>query len=341
MPTESFAGRFVTPGGVRYRVYEGSRVIEVSDDRASSRETYIMRASDAVSFISESMPPPVVFNSQVIVPPRRKMPGATALVTQKLTARSMSGERVWDPFGVDLQNVDDYDDMCKIDIVYETSQYSGTDNGGVDPDPSDPTTFMEHSFDFGGEFLVIPPTKASAVEGDEQDLVDPDNPPDGQTGDPSRLGLDLDADDEVRDPQMKLTKIIPSINHSFRWPLALRPNFAAILSCLGKVNDRRSSLMFGAEAWTILFMGLTGKRKYLWRQTSAGGEFGVTPYDLTFKFNCKRGEQRNEVGNKTHVIGWNHVYRPEKGRFEVVFLGDGNRTLYTPTNLDIMLTTSG
>lgn len=322
--------QFRTSGGIRYKVYQGSPTLKINDEGANASETYLMAVDDVLPFLTEAMPPPFVLGQRVIIPPRRTMPGSPALVTKSIECSGNNDRLPWDPFGRFSSSVEAAD-LARVKIEYETSPYSTDD--GSEPDPEDPITFLEHSFDFGGEFLVVPPTNMKAVDGttpgDDDDYPYDDNDI-TQGDDTEEPGDAIQVDPEVRDPMIKAIKVLPTINHSFRWPLALNPNFANILNALGKTNDRASAIMFGAERHTILFMGVSGKRKFLWQN----GRTSITPYDLTFKFACKRGTQK--INGVDFLIGWNHVYRPELGRFQIVLVGSGanQRALYEETNLD-------
>ena len=156
---ETLGARYSTLGGIQYRVLEGTTV-KVTDEGATARESYLVGVQDVARFLAGSLPPPIIFGGAVIIPPRRSMPGAPLLITEEVEAVAFQTGIPWDPLRRD-PNQDGYSPLAKLNIRYKTSPYSGEDGSG--PDPSDPLTFLEHSFDFGGEFLVMPPQKLSLI----------------------------------------------------------------------------------------------------------------------------------------------------------------------------------
>jgi hypothetical protein len=91
-----------------------------------------------------------------------------------------------------------------------------------------------------------------------------------------------------------VTKIIPLGEYSLDRQQVLAPNFWAFIAMLGSIN---AYYFLGFPPWTLLFSGVEGKRSVMPNGTRA--------WDLTFKLHFNPNS-------------WNHLYRGETGRWEIV-----------------------
>jgi hypothetical protein len=91
-----------------------------------------------------------------------------------------------------------------------------------------------------------------------------------------------------------MTKVIPLGEYSLDRSQVLTPNFWAYIALMGSVN---AFFFIGFPPWTLLFSGIEGKRAVL--------PNGTKIWDINFKFHFNPNS-------------WNHLFRPEKGRWEVV-----------------------
>lgn len=278
-----------TTGGIRYKLLNGYPTFDVSDDGTKSVEEIAIRSVDFAGFVVESMPPPIFFLNFVVLPPRRRMPGTTFMVTKSISAAPFAGSMPGDPLNAH-GNGASYDDWYRLTINYETMQESDDRKR----EPNRPETFLEHSLSAGGEFLSIPPNRTEIQEGD----VDTE----------TSIG-EIEAN---QDQQMPIVKVIPTIEHNFKWKYVLEPNWAEIYKMLGTVNDRALAWIPESKKDTVMFTGVSGNQVYTWD----GAQARVQPWSLDFKFSQKH-IQEDEA-----VYGWNHAFSPKKGKWVKLFRAD-------------------
>lgn len=281
--TDFSSTRLSTYGGIPYKLQEGYPQIVHSDDGTEATERYVVRASDIESFVAEAMPPPYVLNGYVILPDRRRMPG-TVFVTRQISIAPFGRTRPCDFFGQDAGAADGtYDDLASVTIEYDTKLESG-----VNRDRNDPTTFLDHSVQVGGEFYKLKTEKLRYAE--DGDLPAGEQP-DGYLADTGREVLDQDL------PSAHLT--LATIAHTFRWSYVLSPDWSGIFAALGTCNDAVLSLFKNAPIETVLFEGVSGSQKHVWNGASAA----VQPWSLDFKFS-----QRVRTDQDGDDVTWNHVF---------------------------------
>jgi hypothetical protein len=284
--------RLATDGGIPYKLMEGYPRISASDDGCSAEEQYLIRSRDVAAFFAESMPPPIVFLDFITQPARRRMPGTGFLVTKEVSFEPFDKTKPGDPFRVDPSAASGtYSDLYVANIKYETGQESDE----TEHDENKPETFLEHDVNVGGEFLSIPPAKTKIVEDD--------------LGTPQSYGAAVDNPDRNSPVQ----KIVATMEHNLRWKFVLVPPWEEILRQLGHVNRARHAVFFDSPAECVLFMGVSGKRQYLWN----GASVVVQPWSLDYKFSAK------EITEGANTWGWNHVYSPDKGKFVRLFRAGG------------------
>lgn len=308
-----------TAGGIQYRLMPGSTV-DASDEETTASETYLMRAKDVAAFYFESLPPPIVFlNLGGFLPLRRRMPGAPFLITKKINVKGHTDDLPFDPMrawhpsndGSGAFSSSEYDktfnDLCLVTIEYSTSLRSNDE----DVDPFDPTTFLERSMTAGGQVLSIPPHNTKVQARDVNNVID-DNAAYGKVG----------AEEDNRDQQHSVLKVIPTVEHNLKWKFVPNPNFDTIFSALGKVNDRTSRVLHNAARETCLFVGVSAQQSFVWNGASSTAQ----PWSIDFRFSQRIVRE----GGRTY--GWNHIYIPHKGRWGKV--SRGGRPLHESFNVD-------
>jgi hypothetical protein len=278
-----------TNGGIKYKLVEGFPKLSGDEDGTTATEEYLVPANQLGAFWAESLPVPVFFLNFILLPARRRMPGAPFLITKSLSCEPHSGQKPGDPFSFDpLAPNGTYDDLYRVTINYETMKESD-DN---ERDENKPETFLEHSMSAGGEFLSIPPNKTSITDGDIDTVTSPSG-----------------GDEDNEDQQMPIVMSIPTIEHSFKWKFVLDPNWAEIYTQLGNINLKAIKFIPESKPETVMFTGVSGNQVYLWN----GAALRVQPWSLTFKFS----QRHIEEGGRTY--GWNHVFSPKKGRWVYLF----------------------
>lgn len=316
--------RLQTAGGIPYKLMEGYPKINVTDEKTTGTEKYLINASNVSSFVLESLPPPVILGNFYFRAPRRRMPGAGFLNTATLSFEPHTGEKPGDPFYTDLGLSSDahdetYDPLYMVTIQYET----GKDAEDDERDEDDPETFLEHSVSGGGEFLSIPSQNTKVAEGDVETSVS--------------------QSDQVNnsDRQMPMLKTIPTIEHTLKWEYVINPNWDQIFLSLGHVNDRELSWLFNSPAETCLFMGVSGNQTYTWD----GATTRIQPWTLDFKFSQRYISEvvTGDAGQVAETYGWNHAYSPRLGKWVYVYRAstddNGQKKLYDEVDFRDMFKT--
>ena len=303
---DSSQWRLVTAGGIRYKLL--SRTGSFSQEDATATEEIIIESSNLLAFATECMPAPTVALGTIMYSQGRPLPGLPTLVVQSVNWEIFTDGRPIDPFGVDPDApARTYDDFIKV-----TVQYGLRPQNDEEPDPNDPTTFLEISGNVCGEFLHTPTRNGFWTVGGEN----PD------------LEL-LRHGTEVVDVDLPKTEMVPQTEWTVRWPRVPYEYFTDTLvtklrNAMGKVNSTPMELLYDAPAETILFLGYSREEEYTWRE----GYSGRSPVTVEAKFL----EQNFEVGDGTHVTH-NHFPRPGVG-WRVLYVND--KKVYASTDLDAL-----
>jgi len=297
--------RRATTSGIPYRVVSVSG--DYSDEEATVREEYIIESYNLMAFIIESFPTPYTdwATGNLIIPPRRPLPGYAVLRTRRISFEAFTEGRPVDPFVADINApADTYEGFLKLTIEYATSK-----ENDEDPTNQDPRTFLEITANASGEFLHTPARSNVVWEGE--------------------AGED---DEEVREMDIPQTVVQPETEWSVRWsqiPFGFMDDIliGRLRNKLGKVNSTPMNLLFSAPEETILFLGYNIQQQFTWRENLAG----QPPMILEFKFLEKRLETSEGVW-----VGHNHFYRPGVGWRRMLI--DGHPA-YASTNLDNIFVT--
>lgn len=337
--------RLATPGGVPFAVYENSPSLKYSPTNATGDAKFIIQSSDIEPFASEVFPVPY-FNAmgQIVIPPKMRFPGIPTLVASEISFDALDQTK---PLNINLFDTSSpegtYGDLVIATVSFETvtnEPGDGSDGSG-DPemDPGDPTTFLEHTVNVGGEFLTLnspndlweneggsgqaPPNEQSAEEAQQQQQITytiNDDLADQlqqilKTQDPAAIpganpkGKKLEENRDFRIPR---TIVFPLMEHSLTWRECVDPPWHDIRACLGKVNDRQLAFLFDAVPETVLFLGVSAKQEYTARR---GVPYVMRrPWTMTFKFSERHLEYVDHrpdipIEKMVTVVGWNHFWR--------------------------------
>jgi len=324
---------FRTGAGIKYKLMEGFPKGTVTDEGETATEEYLIKATNLLAFLYESKPPPIFpYLGRSYLPARRKMPGAPWLVTKSISFEPFPSGKPCDPFsahvatfsGSSKSHTQTFTDLVKVTIQYETKKEGGDQN---DPDSGKPETILEHSMTAGAQFLSIPPAKTKTQNKDV----------DGKGKYPNAAGTDFaNNQDPPRDNASirgGITWVIPTVEHTLKFPLVRNPPWETLFSTLGKVNDEEIEEFFYAKQETVLFMGFSGSQKYLWDGASAR----VQPWSLDLQFSQRYvnrgGTPAVEAApaqdgqpavvavpaRPSRTFGWNHIYNDISGDWEEVF----------------------
>ena len=307
----------LTPlNGVPYRLMEGYPQFVFSREESTCTEKYLIVATTLQAFLQENFPPPTVFEGRVIIPNTRTYPGSTILYTKKVTAVPHTGSKPVDPFGFYADAPDNtFDQDLLVTIEYSTSKTDDQDD-----------ELYEHSVNAGGEFFTLPPQKVTVTDEDARGL--------------SGTGSSTSSPEPNKDFKLPISKVIPTIEHSFRYRFVQDPNWALYQDMLGTVNANRPLRMDlvpdegtaphigvpSAYPGTVLFMGVSGSQRVVFEDNNT-----VTkPWDLDFKFSHKHHtgppinpDSEDRLEREPRIFGWNHFYIPAKGDWEQIHTNTG------------------
>lgn len=142
-------------------------------------------------------------------------------------------------------------------------------------------------------------------------------------------------------------KVFPTIEVTYTWYRVPRIPTANINSCIGKINDALFDISSYAKArgvpfivggaigyppGTLLFLGGEAKTRLLGFISQQGSR--ATEWDIVYKFLYRNNGSDGAGG----FFGWNHLFRPSAGTFQLVTnSGDaaGNR-LYRTEDFNIL-----
>lgn len=121
--------------------------------------------------------------------------------------------------------------------------------------------------------------------------------------------------DEIKNLGTPIGQVIPTVEHSIRYPAKRYPNFADMVSQLGRVNDAQRVHRLDGEncnyerfktaylyPGTILYVGFTATPKFSIDMAPGSSEYGkvITKYEIDLRFSERFGEGG--------LIGWNQVW---------------------------------
>jgi len=294
--------RLSTNDGIPYKLLDGYPRGSYGEENATAEERYIIRASDLTAFVLESFPPMVTWEGTTLAfSSRRAMPGMDNLITRSISYEPLGQGKPCDPHDVDPGAPDKaYTKFVIVTIQYTTGKRAS--------DANDPETFLEISAGAAGEFLMLPMRGAWTLHPGPNDQVQGANATFGQ--------------------------VIPEITWTVRWPQVPRAFLEMLVTTmrplLGHVNTAAMPLLQQAPAGTILFMGFSFREQHTWRN----GLMDSPPVEIEMIFNEKH------LAIEGAVIGHNHFWREETGRFEQLFVGveagAGGRLVYPMADLNTM-----
>ncbi len=212
--------RFTTQHNIPYRLksIEGSS----SWDESSVTETYILASQHVLLFILESFPIGRVVNGLPIVNPRA-CPGASSLLTRRISWRALDSGKPIDPFLTDpFPPKGTYGDLVEVTIEYD-NQRKQQEVGNL---------LLEVSANVAGEFLHV-----SAPKGAWE-----------SPGVPNQAA------------NVPINVLIAETEWTVQWDHVPRVFFRDTLlpklrKSLGRVNSADFSLLFNAKPETVLFVG--------------------------------------------------------------------------------------
>lgn len=220
-------------------------------------QTGTINWNDNLTFINNIMPLSQVFgsrNSPSIGIAFPDFPDAHA-ATYTIMPFPGSAVRASDANGINTY------DLAQVVIKYRNNE--GSEN------QTDPTSFLTHEWNSGGEYLPLPKRNLFyAIDG-------------------SPVGKDA-----------TFAQFIPTIEHNITWPRVESPPFAAIRAAMGTANSAAITFITGDIAFeTLLFTGAQLSRDFMSDGTGA--------WRIQYKF----AERNVVALDQDGPGGWNHFYR--------------------------------
>jgi len=277
-----------TDGGIPYKLMNGYPTGSIDDEGSfTTTEAYIMEASSLSAFITESFSP-------TVYTPTRHMPGQSYNYTRSISFEPFPEGLPGDPFGA---HVGIHDENTFAQFVKVTIQYKQ----GEEQDGADPSTFVEIAADASVEVLV---TSSEAMKWESgQPIIEVDLP---------------------------IGHLCPMTEWTARWPRIpqtyINTIAARLRQYMGCINSTPMTKLYGAEAGTILFSGLSFQQAFIY----GGGPAGAS---IEAKLLEKRLVKRTEAG--TTVYGHNHYYNKKTGLYERIKKTDGS-FIYPEANLNLL-----
>lgn len=381
--------RLRTSRGIRYELLNGFPTYSYSHEGSAATAQYRIFATDLKFFMDELFPPPKFIGGFLEEDTSPSLPGSTMLFPLTASVAPASESLPMDAHYTDHRTIgsgtrpqeqrltadewaQSYSQYAIVTVEYENRMpYNG----------SKPATFLEHSISVGGEFLAISEQGTGWRSSEEFDLSwtpvlgteDFEFPPvDPSIDPPLPVQAFLNLKEANLDFKVPATKVIPTIEHQLRWRNVIEPPWDRIRQAIGLVNSSKLSFLDDAKAETVMFLGVTGTRRF--RSSSFSHDRGINPplhddgqgdfdlnqpdqwtnrhadialwpWTLDFKFTERRMWKPREEGVPPLLnpdddqfkiaITWNYVYRPATGIFEVLYRADGTK-LYDTVDMNEM-----
>ena len=233
--------RLRTSGGIPYKIVSLTGSLE----EVGGEVTFdiLIPTAELITFCIEMFPPPIQINGLWI--PRFSTFGSTNLRIQKIMFKAHEETIPIDPFHIDpLALAKTYGHTLRLTIQYGPPRYH------QDPDPNDPTTFLEVRASVTGEFLHTTPQSIT------WQVLKSDGTPDGKP-------------DKNRVEQVPASILSPQTMWNVKWnkiPYSffrdtIRPRLELLL---GKVNSAQFSLLYANDPKTLLFVGYDYDYSFTW-----------------------------------------------------------------------------
>ena len=314
---DSTGWNLMTPGLIHYKLYEGHPKGSFEEDSASFTEQIIIRASDLMQFVSESLSEYSIYpgSNWYYQPPRsyfgekggdseRTNPYLKNMVVKKIDFECFPPGKPCDPLGINSKgegdeedaqwNKDTFSQYLLLTVSYAPGKT--TQNIG---------DVLELSSSTSGEFLMYSARGENKWYNDTSGESTP-----------------------VTEINLPITRVLPSVEWTLKYKRVPFVQLEAVLdllrSSLGTLNEETIPAMFGAPKETVLFLGYSYSLSYSWRSEEPIVEVEV-----------KMLEKR-VVDEGGDTKGHNHFLNPKSGQWERILDKDG-QNVYTLSDLNALL----
>lgn len=282
---------------------------EFESEQGSVRYSALIPSNLLITFLQETFPPAIPYGN-LMVPQSNPLPGLPGLTARRVSFKRFDSSLPIDPFGFDpTASAGTYSPVIQVDVEYGLNRIQ-------QPNPSDPTTFLEISGDTTGDFFHTTAPRASwlkkkAATNDPGADAEP-----GAVNNP-RLNPETVSSEPVKDPTVPILINAPQTEWTIKWNQIPFTYFRDVLIyrlrwCLGRVNSFNFPVLFYAEPETLLFAGYNYRQTYTWRS----GQIGTPPVSLEMKFVEKR------IVWDGVLKGHNDFWRPGVG-WQYIRMGNG------------------
>lgn len=244
-------------------------------------------------FIMQNLPPSTYAGGSLVTEKGAPFPGRDRLRCVAITADAFCPRTI----ELDLNNVDYKHEYWDVTLRYET----------------DSDSYLTHQWSAGGEAFTV---EQGSLCWDRlpEFIVDLQVPGSflvhNTTDGADRVIGVKAAQREVQNPKL----IVPHIEHQVTWHRVIRPPYAAIRRCLGKVNDDEIDFRTGKiPKECLLLVGVN-----IVRNVMVDGNYSI---EIVYRFSERRVKALDQAADEPG--GWNHYYRAGvPKRYEVK--GDGS-----------------
>ncbi len=269
----------------------------------ATREGYIAWG-DINTLRDEAFPIPVLRGSIMTSGFGAALPGYNYLRADSLHIEPL-GERIIGPLtaGGAVDTTADFATLAefekaKVTLSYVTPTFNTNQLDLEFPaaDNPDPVSLLDHKWAAGGQYITIKPTSKMSFAGNIGGAVS---------------------------DKVVATLFEPAIQHVITWPYVTNPPFAAIRTCLGKINNAVMNFQTGAiEISSLMFMGAELSGQVL--------SDGTKAWQVSYHFSERR------VQSFGGIWGWNIFWDPIKNRYDVLVLNTAGDKLFLSTDLSVL-----
>lgn len=283
------AYNYTTSGGIQYEELEGSPTLRATREGYQATQVYRIPWTSIGTFLNESFPPVVKVGGGFYQAPPRSFPGIPYLFTTSVAVEPFDPNNPVASIFSAPNQANTYAAGAKVTIEYSTTTQEASDD-----------LLRTHRMSLGGEMMILPVGGFGWTSEQTDDFV------------------------PIQHEDVRIGKVIPTIEHSISFEYVPNPPTTAILDTIGCVNESLWEPLntISAPAETALFLGAD-----MYRRTTTLGE---EAWKLEYRFSQRsiKGLAGELPGGLSDPVGWNHFYHPQNHWWERIKNKQGGNVYY-------------